>query len=184
VRIIAGKAKSLPLKSVPGNGTRPTTDRIKETLFNMLQPYIYDSRFADIFSGSGSIGLEALSRGARECVLIEQDKKAAAVIAQNIAFTKLGEHARLMQMDFLSALKQLEGREPFDLIFADPPYNQQLELRLLEYLSSSTLIHEDTLVIVEASLETDFSYLPKLSFELVKEKTYKTNKHILIQKMS
>ena len=90
MRVIAGSAKSMPLKTIPGTDTRPTTDRIKETLFNMLQPYLCDCRFLDIFSGSGAIGIEALSRGAYSCVFIEKNKKAAECIRENLKFTRLG----------------------------------------------------------------------------------------------
>ena len=84
MRVIAGKCRSLPLKTVPGRQTRPTTDRIKETLFNMLQPYLPDARFLDLFAGSGAIGIEALSRGARELVAVESSAPAAALIAKTL----------------------------------------------------------------------------------------------------
>ena len=89
MRVIAGSAKSMPLKTIQGVETRPTTDRIKETLFNMLQPYLCESRFLDLFAGSGGIGIEALSRGADYCAFIEKNKKATAVIQENLCFTKL-----------------------------------------------------------------------------------------------
>ena len=161
MRIIAGKARSLPLKSVPGKGTRPTPDRIKETLFNILQTEIYDAVFLDLFSGSGGIGLEALSRGARKCVFVEQDRTAADIISQNIAFTRMQSHATLYRKDFLAALKSMEGREVFDIIFADPPYDRQLEYQLFEYLKDSFLVE---------------------AHKLVKTKKYKTNQHIFVQK--
>ena len=83
MRVIAGKARRLPLKTVPGMDTRPTTDRIKETLFNMLQPELLDSRFLDLFSGSGAIGIEALSRGAAFAVFVEKNPKAVECIKEN-----------------------------------------------------------------------------------------------------
>ena len=108
MRVIAGKARSMPLKTIEGMDTRPTTDRIKETLFNMCQPYLADSRFLDLFAGSGAIGIEALSRGAAYAVFVEQNKKAAACIQDNLKFTKLDLGARLMISDVLTALPQLE----------------------------------------------------------------------------
>ena len=89
MRVIAGKARSLRLKTIEGMDTRPTTDRIKETLFNMLQPYMADCRFLDLFAGSGAIGIEALSRGADCCVFVEQQRKAADCIRDNLKFTRL-----------------------------------------------------------------------------------------------
>lgn len=184
MRIIAGRAKSLPLKTVPGLDTRPTTDRIKETLFNMINPRLPGAAFLDLFAGSGGIGLEAASRGATKVVFVEQSRKAAACIQENITFTKASGESTLLVMDAMAALRKLEGTETFDLIFMDPPYEKELERKVLEYLAASTLITEDTLIIVEASLATDFSYLAKLGFHVVKCKKYKTNAHLFLQKQA
>ena len=89
MRVIAGKARRLSLKTVPGMETRPTTDRIKETLFNILQPYIPDCTFLDLFSGSGAIGIEALSRGAEHATFVEKNPRACACIRENLAFTTI-----------------------------------------------------------------------------------------------
>ena len=101
MRVIAGKARRLNLKTIPGIDTRPTTDRIKETLFNILQPELLECRFLDLFSGSGGIGIEALSRGASYAVFVEKNPKAAACIRENLAFTKLAEDGKLLNMDVL-----------------------------------------------------------------------------------
>lgn len=182
MRVIAGSAKRLQLKTVEGMDTRPTTDRIKETLFNMIAPYLYDSVFLDLFSGSGGIGIEALSRGAREAVFVENSPKAMNCIKDNLKYTKLDKKAVTLTKDALTALYQLEGEKTFDYIFMDPPYNQEWEHRILEYLSDSKLADENTVIIVEASKETDFSYVPDLGFRIIKEKAYKTNKHVFIEK--
>ena len=182
MRIIAGSKRRLPLKTVEGKDTRPTTDRIKETLFNMLQNEIYGCYFLDLFAGSGQIGLEALSRGARYVVFVENAKKAAACITENIRFTKSDKESLLLQMDVIAALRSMEGKYQFDIIFMDPPYDKELEQEVLEYLKSSSLLKEDTLMITEASLQTDLSYVNELGFTILKEKCYKTNKHIFIQK--
>ena len=182
MRIIAGSKRRLPLKTVEGKDTRPTTDRIKETLFNMLQNEIYGCYFLDLFAGSGQIGLEAVSRGARYVVCVENAKKAAACITENIRFTKSDKESLLLQMDVIAALRSMEGKYQFDIIFMDPPYDKELEREVLEYLKSSSLLKEDTLMITEASLQTDLSYVNELGFTILKEKCYKTNKHIFIQK--
>lgn len=93
MRVIAGTARSLRLKTPEGMDTRPTTDRIKETLFNMLQPYLGDALFVDLFSGSGGIGIEALSRGARHAYFIENERRALSCIQENLQFTHLAEQA-------------------------------------------------------------------------------------------
>jgi 16S rRNA (guanine966-N2)-methyltransferase len=182
MRIIAGTARSLPLKTVEGLDTRPTTDKIKETLFNMLQPDIPGAYFLDLFSGSGQIGLEALSRGAAYAVFVENNRKAAKCIEENIAFTKFTKESRLMTADVISALHQLDGRYTFDVIFMDPPYRQELEKDVLAFLSRSALLKPDTRIIVEAALDTDFSYLGELGFTVEKFKKYRTNMHVFIQR--
>ena len=179
MRVIAGSAKRLQLKTIDGLDTRPTTDRIKETLFNMISHEIADSCFLDLFSGSGAIGIEALSRGA---VFVEQNRKAMACIRENLTFTKLAKQSVLLEMDVLSALKRLEGKYQFDYIFMDPPYRKMLEKQVLEYLSESTILSQDAVVIVESSLDTEFSYVEELGFSVIKEKIYKTNKHIFLER--
>ena len=182
MRIIAGSARSLPLKTVPGMDTRPTTDRIKETLFNMLNPRILGCRFLDLFAGSGQIGLEAVSRGGAYAVFVENNKKAAACIEENIRFTKFGDKCRLISTDVLAAIRSLEGKYRFDYIFMDPPYKSKLEHEVLRQLSKSSLQKNDTVIIVEAALDKDFTYVTELGYEIIKEKIYKTNKHLFLCK--
>lgn len=182
MRVIAGTARSLPLKTREGKDTRPTTDRIKETLFNVLQPYVQEAVFLDLFSGSGGIGIEALSRGAYHAYFVENDAKAIECIIDNLKFTKFTERATVLKQDVISALSGISEKE-VDIIFMDPPYDQLFEKRVLEVLSSKNYVTEDTLIIVEASLRTDFSYLDEIGFEIVKEKKYKTNKHMFIRRM-
>lgn len=182
MRVIAGTARRLPLKTVPGTDTRPTTDRIKETLFNILQPDILDCRFLDLFSGSGAIGIEALSRGAQCAVFVEKNPRACACIRDNLAFTKLAENGKLLAMDALQALRSLEGQPAFDCIFMDPPYEMGAEQQVLEYLKASTLADEDTMIIVEADLHSDFSYAEDLGYQITRSKEYKTNKHVFLNK--
>ncbi len=182
MRVIAGSARRLQLKTLDGIETRPTTDRIKETLFNMIAPGIYGCVFLDLFSGSGGIGIEALSRGAKEAVFVERNPKAMTCIRENLKFTRLESKAMTLTRDVMTALYQLEEEKVFDYIFMDPPYNQGLERKALEYLSGSSLVYEDTVIIVEASKETDFTYLNDLGFTMLKEKVYKTNKHVFLEK--
>lgn len=180
MRVIAGSCKSLPLKTIEGIDTRPTTDRIKETLFNMIQPRIPGSIFLDLFAGSGGIGIEALSRGAKEAFFVEQNRKATACIKDNLKFTKLEDHANVLQTDVRAAIGTFQNGPVFDCIFMDPPYDQELEKDVLTLLSGSECVNSSTLIIVEASLKTDFSYLDELGFAIDKIKKYKTNKHIFL----
>lgn len=185
MRVIAGSARRLQLKTLEGLETRPTTDRIKETLFNMINQRLTRSQFLDCFSGSGGIGIEALSRGAARGVFIEKNPKAAECIRENLRTTHLEEAALVMVCDVVTGLKRLEGKGYcFDTIFMDPPYGHGYEKQVLEYLQISQLLHEETLIIVEASLETDVSYVQSLGFEIHREKEYKTNKHVFLKKIT
>lgn len=183
MRVIAGKARHLKLKTIEGIATRPTTDRIKETLFNILAFEVEDAFFLDLFAGSGGIGIEALSRGAREAVFVENNRRAADCIRDNLAHTHLDSQAGLMKNDVMSSLSILESEgRTFDIIFMDPPYGKGWEEKVIRYLGQSSLCHEDTLLVVESDLNTDFSYLAECGFRIRKEKVYKTNKHTFIVK--
>jgi 16S rRNA (guanine966-N2)-methyltransferase len=182
MRVIAGKCRSLPLKTIQGTDTRPTTDRIKETLFNMLQPRLPGCRFLDLFAGSGAIGIEALSRGASFCCFVEQSRKAAACIRENLRFTGLEKDSQLLVTDARRAAEQLRGAEPFDLIFMDPPYRKNLEREVLELLRDSPIVAEHALFVTEAALDTDFSWLEAAGYVCIREKKYKTNAHLFLER--
>ena len=183
MRVIAGTARNLPLKTREGKDTRPTTDRIKETLFNMLQSYVGEAVFFDLFSGSGGIGIEALSRGASHAYFVENDAKAIECIVDNLKFTKFTDKATVLKQDVISALQGISEKE-VDVIFMDPPYDQLYEKRVLEALATKKYVTDNTLIVVEASLNTDFSYLDKMGYIVTKEKKYKTNKHMFIRRKS
>ncbi|MGN0402122.1 MAG: 16S rRNA (guanine(966)-N(2))-methyltransferase RsmD [Acetatifactor sp.] len=180
MRVIAGTARSLPLKTPEGLDTRPTTDRIKETLFNMLQADVPGAVFLDLFSGSGGIGIEALSRGAEKAYFIDNSPKAASCIQQNLTFTKMTNRAILIKQDVLSALGSIH-EEQADIIFMDPPYASDIEKNVLAALSGMKYVTADTLIIVEASLKKDFSFAEDFGFTIVREKCYKTNKHVFLK---
>lgn len=181
MRVIAGSARRIQLKTLGGMETRPTTDRIKETLFNMIAPWIGDCDFLDLFAGSGGIGIEALSRGAREAVFIEQNAAAIKVIRENLDRTRLTERGVCIKAEASAGLRTLRGRK-FDYIFMDPPYRKQLEKETLTVIRDLALLKEDGMVIVEAAMETEFDFLSSLGYRLVKEKRYKTNKHIFLER--
>ena len=182
MRVIAGIARGMKLKTPEGLHTRPTQDRIKETLFNMLQSYLADCVFVDMFSGSGGIGIEALSRGARKAYFIENAKEPLACIESNLNVTNLKDSAVILKNDAVSSLHHIFEKE-VDIIFMDPPYNMGLEKQVLTYLKDMKFVTEDTMIIVEASLENNFDYVNTLGFEVYKEKRYKTNKHVFLRRV-
>ncbi len=176
MRVIAGTCRSLPLVTPQGEDTRPTTDRIKETLFNMIQGDIPDCVFYDFYAGSGGIGIEALSRGAKHAYFVENNKQALECIKKNLNFTKLADNATVISRDVLSAIPFLS--EKADVIFMDPPYQLGNEAMVCQMLKQSGCLKENTLIIIEAVKDRDFSDITALGFSVIKEKIYKTNKHV------
>lgn len=176
MRVIAGSCRSLPLVTPQGEDTRPTTDRIKETLFNMIQGEIPGCVFYDFYAGSGGIGIEALSRGAKHAYFVENSKPALECIRKNLTFTKLADDATVVSRDVLSAIPFLT--EKADIIFMDPPYQLGNEASVCHMLQQSGCLKEDTLIIIEAEKDRDFSDITDLGFTIIKEKIYKTNKHV------
>ena len=182
MRVIAGKARRTLLKAPEGLETRPTTDRTKETLFNILNGYLTDCDFLDLFSGSGGIGIEALSRGAASAVFADSSRNACDCIRANIKATHFENQSLVMQKDAFSVIRAMEiAGKVFDIIFMDPPYDCGLEKEVLKVLENSSIIYQDTMIVVEASLKTTFEYLENTKFVVVREKEYKTNKHVFIE---
>lgn len=181
MRVIAGSARSLPLKTPAGEGTRPTSDRIKETLFNILQPRLADCVFADLFSGSGGIGIEALSRGAKKAYFVENDPEALQCIGHNLQFTKFSDQGVVLKQDVFYSLFNIFEKE-IDIIFMDPPYRSGYERKLLEALNGMKYVTDRTLLIFEASLDTEFVFAEEYGFQIIREKKYKTNKHVFLQR--
>ena len=157
MRVIAGKARSLRLKTIEGMDTRPTTDRIKETLFNMLQPYLADCRFLDLFAGSGAVGLEALSRGMERVVFVDRSMEAVDVIRRNIAALGVQQVSSVWKMDWQAALRRCQ-REALrlDLVYLDPPYKKQQILHILQYLDTHDLVNELGDIVCESLKEDEF----------------------------
>lgn len=180
MRVIAGEARSLPLKTPAGLDTRPTTDRIKETLFNMLQNQLADTVFVDFFSGSGGIGIEAVSRGARKAYFVEKDRNALSCIRENLNFTKFNDRACVLAQDAKTAVFSI--KEAADIIFMDPPYHSSLNQELLELFLQTSWVTEDTLIILEAALDENTDFIERLGYRRIKEKKYKTNKHLFLYK--
>lgn len=173
MRVIAGTAKGHNLQTIEGLATRPTTDRIKETLFNIIAFDLPEASFLDLFSGSGAIGIEALSRGAAEAVFVENAAECQKVIQANLMHTKLQGRARLLQTDVLFALDRLaaEGKK-FDIIFMDPPYEAGLYTSVLERIAENGLLKAEGYLIAEGSSQIALT-IPK-GMKILREKVYKT----------
>ena len=182
MRVIAGKARRLPLVSPEGRDTRPTTDRIKETLFNILQDEVPGGDLLDLFSGSGGIGIEALSRGAREAVFVEFGKEALACIRANLNKTRLVDQAMILPVEVGYGISKLEKMgKKFDIVYADPPYKKGFEPKILDLLAESEIVKPGALVILESSLETSPDYVDEKDYEMIRIKEYKNNQHVFLR---
>ncbi len=179
MRVIAGTARRLRLVTPEGNDTRPTQDRIKETLFNMIQNQVPGAVFIDLFAGSGGIGIEALSRGAVRAVFVENNVNAYKCILENLKTTHFEEQATVLKQDVVLGLRSIKEKEA-DIIFIDPPYHGELYERTLSQLSEMNYVTANTMIIVEADLNLDFSFAENYGFEVRREKEYKTNKHVFL----
>ena len=169
MRIISGKARGTKLYTLEGETTRPTLDRVKESLFNIIQEKIVGSSFLDIFSGSGAIGLEAASRGAKEVILCEKDKNAIKVIKKNIEKTHL--EVTLYETSYEKMLEKLDKK--LDIIYIDPPYKTNLVYETVNKLINLNLLKTDSLIIVETDEEERVEQaLKKLNVNIVKKRKY------------
>lgn len=148
MRIISGTAKGTKLYTLEGIETRPTLDRVKEALFNIISNDIIDAKVLDLFSGSGAIGLEFASRGAKEVYLCDKSKEACEIIEKNVEKTHLEKKVKLLNSDFIKAIKKING-EKFDIIYLDPPYKTNfIKISICELIKNENLTR-DTLIIAE-----------------------------------
>lgn len=153
MRVIAGTARGLQLEAPRGDATRPTLDRVREALFSILGPQLPEAAFLDLYAGSGANGIEALSRGARQAVFVDNAPAALDIVRRNLAHTRLAERGRCLRRRLPQGLADLSG--PFDIVFADPPYHAFEPVALLEGLRQSELVVPDGWIILEHDARAD-----------------------------
>ncbi|MBM7617521.1 16S rRNA (guanine(966)-N(2))-methyltransferase RsmD [Weissella uvarum] len=171
MRIVSGEFGGRPLKAVPGDATRPTTDKVKEAVFNMLGPYFDGGRSLDLYAGSGGLSIEGVSRGIDEAVLVDRQFAAIKTIKSNIEVTKKPEAFKVMKSNAESAIDKLAGSAPFDILYFDPPYAKQTIIKDLERLVSRELVAPHALVMAETDQNAQ---LPEQigNFKQVKQRDY------------
>lgn len=154
MRIISGSARGTKLFTLEGLETRPTLDRIKEPLFSIIQSKIINAKVLDLFAGSGALGIEALSRGAKECVLCDCSNQAGNIIKKNIEKTKVNEKATVIISDYNRCLKHLEdNHKSFDIIFLDPPYESEFIYLATKQIIEKEILNKDGIIIAETDQE-------------------------------
>ena len=169
MRVVSGSARGTKLDSIDSLSTRPTQDRVKESLFNIIFDEVYDSNFLDLFAGSGAVGIEALSRGAEKVIFVENDFKALQVLKKNILLAKYEEASNIYSIDVLRYLRDVQNK--FDIIFLDPPYMDNYYNKVLDLIIERDILVQNGLVIVESKKNTLFLQESSL-FLMEKEKTY------------
>lgn len=183
MRVIAGEKRHLLLKTLNDLSIRPTTDKIKETLFNMIQFNVQGVSFLDLFAGTGAIGIEALSRGAKMATFVDNNEKSIKVIKENLEHTGLSDRANVIKSDASLSLENLSRKnESYDIVFMDPPYDKDLYRPVFEKLSKSNVINENSIIILELPLKDDAIGIEEMGFKISKIKKYNSNKHIFFVK--
>jgi 16S rRNA (guanine966-N2)-methyltransferase len=150
MRIISGKYKGHQLVSFSADHIRPTTDRVKESLFNMIQGSVEGAQVLDLFSGTGNLGLEALSRGAASVLFVEKNRKSIQILEKNLSKLRVEEPYQVLQKDVIGFLQNYQG-EPFDLIFADPPFTEAMAHDVMLAASGSKVFKPETLMMIESA---------------------------------
>ena len=169
MRIISGRARGTKLMTLEGLDTRPTTDRVKESLFNLLQYDFYNKRILDLFAGSGALGLEGISRGAISVTFVDMSKACIEIIRKNAEKTKSLNESKFIQGDCLSAIHRLE-KDNLDLIFMDPPYSKGHVEPILEAIIQDGVLKVGGLIVIEHAKNDVWNHPDTL--ELVKTRTY------------
>lgn len=183
MRIIGGKARGTKLYTLEGDNTRPTLDRVKESLFNIIQRDIPESIFLDLFSGSGAIGLEAVSRGAKKAILCDKSKDAINIIKKNIEKTHFREQIELYQLPFEKLLND-KIKEKIDIIYIDPPYKTDFVYNAIKIILDKNLINDDSIVIIETDEEQRvINQIKELNVEVVNQRQYGRAHLIFVKKV-
>ncbi len=174
MRIITGKARGVSLKTLEGEATRPTSEKVKEAVFSAIQFDIEGRRFLDLFAGSGQMGLEALSRGASHATFIDASADAIAIAKENAKKTGFFEDAHFLASDYRNYIRKAAGGDAFDIVFIDPPYAERIAGDAVERLLRASLLKPAALVITESEEEDIFAGREetKALFELLKSKKY------------
>lgn len=156
MRIIAGKYRSRIIKSLSGDNTRPTTDKVKEALFNTIGPYFEDVNLLDLFAGSGNIGFEALSRGMKSVVFVDNSFPATMIIKENAQSLNVSDQVKIIKADYKTALKRFVDVYKFDYVYIDPPYKSDFIESIINDLNTKALLNANALIIIETLKENNY----------------------------
>ncbi|URZ87822.1 16S rRNA (guanine(966)-N(2))-methyltransferase RsmD [Floricoccus penangensis] len=183
MRVVAGDYGGRPLKALDGKTTRPTTDKVKGAIFNMIGPYFNGGKALDLFAGSGGLSIEAVSRGMDEAVLVEKDFRAQKIVMENIKMTKEDSKFTLLKMPAEKAMNNLAAQgQKFDLVLLDPPYAKEEIENNIQFLQDKDMLSDDAIIVCETDKSVDLS-IEIGSFELIKQKVYGISKISIYEKV-
>ena len=174
MKVVSGKFRGLNLKAVPTNNTRPTSAKVKEAVFSMLSPYMVDGIALDLFAGTGSLGIEAVSRGYQQAYLVDKAYKAINTIKENVEKTREEDSFVVIKSSATEALKKFQDEKvKFDLVFLDPPYRMKITEQIISDMVDNGLLNDGAVIVDETDYDID---LELEQIELIKEKRYKDTK--------
>lgn len=167
MRVVSGSARGCKLQPVPGMNTRPTTDRVKENVFNLIQDHVRGAEVLDLFAGTGQLGIEALSRGAQHCDFVEHNKTAFGIVSKNVESARVKDKSALHRTEAADFVSRA-GRQKYDLIFLDPPYGGEILENALKLIERFDILSVNGIIICESAVEDRFAH----GFEAVRERRY------------
>lgn len=180
MKVVSGRFRGLNLKAVPTNNTRPTSAKVKEAVFSMLSPYMVDGIALDLFAGTGSLGIEAVSRGYQQAYLVDKAYKAINTIKENIEKTRAADDFVVIKSAATEALQKFENDGvKFDLVFLDPPYRMKITEQIIKDMVEADLLNDGAIIVDETDYDIDLSDFDRI--DLIKEKRYKDTKVALYQ---
>ncbi|MBQ8145308.1 MAG: 16S rRNA (guanine(966)-N(2))-methyltransferase RsmD [Clostridia bacterium] len=174
MKIITGSAKGMNLETLEGDNTRPTSQRVKEAIFSMIQFDIEGACVLDLFAGSGQLGLEALSRGAKRATFCDSSREATDIVIRNAKKARLFDRCRISTCDYMQMIRGISGKEQYDIIFIDPPYKQKCIADALEKLCAGNVIGDNAIIVCESGEDDIFGNNQELKerFDIQKQSKY------------
>lgn len=183
MKIVAGEKKGFKLKTLKGLEVRPTLEQVKESIFNMIAPEIEDAVIADMFCGSGNLGLEALSRGAKKCIFADISRDALKVVKENLQTLDMVDRADIVRLKLPDGLTHIRGLDQVTILLADPPYGTPLSSKLLDKIAGQNLLKDGCLLVIEHSGKTKVSFNQR-AYTVLREKKFGQSEVLILRKKS
>jgi 16S rRNA (guanine(966)-N(2))-methyltransferase RsmD len=182
MRVVAGEKKGFKLKTLKGLQLRPTLEQVKESIFNIVAPEIESAVVADMFCGSGNLGIEALSRGAKKCYFIDNSRDALKIVKENLQKVAMTEKSEILKLQLPDTLDRFDALGDITLLLADPPYGTHLATKLLSRIAADGIVRSGCLIVLEHSGKSKASFDPK-SYTLLRERQFGQSEILILRKI-